>query len=233
MEMDDRIATDLRAYGRATDHAPRPLDAIAASLRAAAADGPLTRLRRPIAVGALALAVLLVAPVPYTRQRGFDFTVATDGTVVRSPHIERVWGPVYAMAREKLFHIELPLKDQRSEELEREIRQQLVAEGYTVDNVKVWRFAGLGAGINCDLLPPTTRVTIDAHRGTEPLHLSTDIDEGPGPARLLVRDGEVVSAPRPNPFEEQKMLIDRLKACGVKGDVTVDSKGGVRILLRP
>lgn len=231
MEMDDRIDTHLRAYGRATAGAPRPLDAIAASLRAAACAGPLARLRRPLAAGALTLAIILVAPVPYTRQRGFVITVEPDGTVVRSPRFERVWGPVYAMARDKLFHIDLPLKDQTSEELEREIKQQLVAEGYTVDEVKVWRWAGLGTGIHCELLPPTTRVTIDAHRGTQPLHLSTDIDAGPGAARLQIRDGQVVSAPRPSPKEEQQRILDKLKACKLQGEVTLDDNGGVRIML--
>jgi hypothetical protein len=229
MEMDERIEPDLRAYARATAYEPRALDDLAAAVRAAGAAGLLSRIQRPILAGALTLAVVLVAPVPYSRQRGFDINITPDGTVVRTPHLERVWGTVYAMAKEKLFHIDLELKDQTSEELEGEIRKQLAAEGYTVDEVKVWRWAGLGAGTHCDLLPPTTRVTIDAHRGPQPLHLSTDIDTAPGPARLVVRDGQVISAPRLSPKQEQQRMLERLKACGFKGQIILDDNGGVRI----
>src|SRR5262249_46571506 len=116
---------------------------------------PLSATAAAVAV----VAAVLICPVPYTRTVGYELTVTNaSGRVVRvavagksaafaerraaelrrhgaqvavAPRSERVWGSVYAMARDKLLDVRVDLSDGRTDaQVADDIRDQLAAGGW-------------------------------------------------------------------------------------------------------
>ena len=223
MEMDDRIASDRAAYARTLARDLPPLDDTARALHARGRTRR-SRLRAPLMIAAAAIVLVLLLPVPYTRQRGFDVRVDGNGRVTLLPHLERVWGPVFAMAREKL-RIDVDLQAGRPEQIDAEIRRQLAQQGWSADRVDVRRIAAVDVteddGSQCILVPGTTLVTIDAHGEGQQLHLVVNRDRTSPWQRLTVRGATVEALPMPSDDVMEKQIRDRLKACRVEADLEV------------
>jgi len=223
MEMDDRIASDRAAYARTLARDLPPLDDTARALHARGRTRR-SRLRAPLIMAAAAVVLVLLLPVPYMRQRGFDVRIDGNGRVTLLPHLERVWGPVFAMAREKL-RIDVDLQAGRPEQIAAEIRRQLAHQGWNADLVDVRRIAPLSAaeddGSECILVPGTTLVTIDAHGEGQQLHLVVNRDRTSPWQRLAVRGATVEALPMPSDEVMEKQIRERLKACRVEADLEV------------
>jgi hypothetical protein len=119
--------------------------------------------------GAVAVvAAVLVCPVPYTRTMGYQLTVTSAAgrvarirlpaasaaqaqrraadlrkhgaaAVVVAARTERVWGSVYAMAKDKLLDVHVELDGKSDAEVADDIRAQLAAGGWSADDVSVQR----------------------------------------------------------------------------------------------
>jgi hypothetical protein len=117
-------------------------------------------------VGAAVAAVLLF-PVPYSHTVGYDLTLRSPGgreakvklstrdprqaarraaalqkpgtTVTVTPRTERVWGSVYAMAKEKLLTIQVDFDGKSDTQIADEIRDQLTQAGWSAGDVQVQR----------------------------------------------------------------------------------------------
>jgi hypothetical protein len=232
METDDRIASDVAAFARAMTRDLPPLDHTARALRAHRRTRR-SRLRAPLMFVAAALALVLLLPVPYTRQRGFDVSVEGNGRVALLPHLERVWGPVLAMAREK-FHIDVDLQGGRPEQIETEIKHQLARQGWSAELVDVRRIGPVRVpqddGSECLLVPGTTLVTIDAHGEGQQLHLVVDRDRTSPWQRLTVRGATVEAIPGPSDDVLEKQIRDRLEACHLEADLEVE-QGKIKLLV--
>ncbi len=250
METDEQIESDLQALARASTRGLPRLEDTARALAEARARSEggffLRTLKKPVWAGALAVAVaavMLVFPVPYSRQRGFDVTIrhgdqiarlhlpgraadraaveaharalAHGGAVTLAPHVERVWGPVYAMAEEKLLHIEIDLQGKSAPEIEDAIKTQLAAQGWSLGDVEVERSAD------------RTRVSISAESDDGRVmlvHQKTD-----GPAETLRIDSlDTGREPGMSDAELRQKILDELKARGLSGDVVVED-GKVQI----
>src|SRR5260370_26399810 len=167
MGTDDKSESDVQALARAATRGLPSLDAAARALTQAGAESKgafnMSRIRKPLLAGALAAVAavaILVFPVPYSRQRGFDVTFTrSDGRVAHlhlpghdraqveahalalahgaqvmiEPRRERVWGSVYAMAQENLFRIDVDMQGKSNAQVEDEIKAQLAAEGWDID----------------------------------------------------------------------------------------------------
>jgi hypothetical protein len=164
-----------------------------------------------VASGSLAFFILLLAaPVPRTDVVGYDLVLRRpDGKVtivhlprgtasqaqrraaslrVRGTEVdvgarrERVWGSVFAMAREKVFRIDVDAESRSDAEVEEMIAAQLRAAGWTPSAVQVSR-AGAGATVQLRADDGTghhlevTRRSQDGHVEIE----SLDIDDAPEP----------------------------------------------------
>jgi hypothetical protein len=233
MGMDDRIESDLAAYARALARDLPPLDDTARALHARGRTRR-SRLRAPLMIAAAAIVLVLLLPVPYTRQRGFDVRVDGNGTVTLLPHLERVWGPVLAMAREK-FRIDVDLQAGRPEQIEAEIKRQLARQGWSADLVDVRRIGPVGVpqddGSECILVPGTTLVTIDAHGEGQQLHLVLNRDRTSPWQRLTVRGATVEAIPMPSDDVMEKQIRDRLKGCQVEGADLEVKDGKIKLLV--
>lgn len=235
MNPDERLASDLSELARATT---RCLPTVDDTRRALAARAATKRARlRPLFVAAAAIVVVLLVPVPYSRQRGFDVRVARDGKVALVPHLERVWGPLVAMAREKL-RVDVDLQAGRPEQIEAEIKRQLAQQGWAADLVDVRRIAPAtvpqGDGSECMIMPGTTLVTIDAHGDGQQLHIVTNRDRTSRWQRLTVRGATVEAVPMPSDEILEKEIRERLKVCGVEDVAELAVKNGkVSLLIRP
>ena len=121
------------------------------------------------ALGAVVVAAILICPVPYTRTVGWELTVTNaagrvakirvpaknaaqaerraaelrkhGATVTVAARTERVWGSVYAMAKDKLLDVHVDLDGKTDAEVADDIRAQLAAGGWTADDVTVSRSA--------------------------------------------------------------------------------------------
>jgi hypothetical protein len=207
----------------------------------------MSKMKQPLLAGALTLATaaaILVFPVPYSRQRGFDVTfTGSDGRVAHlhlsmadraraearartvahgaaitiEPRRERVWGSVYAMAAEKLFHLDIHMQGKSEAQIEDEIKTQLAGEGWDVNTVEVERSE------QC------THVTVTAGSGEEQRHLEV-VSEGAGdPSEHLRVEGlEVRAEPGMSDAELREKIREQMKARGLEGEVSVEN-GQVRV----
>jgi preprotein translocase subunit SecF len=252
METDDQLKVDLEALARDTTRGLPTLDDTRRALDAHGAyQGALmSKIRKPLLGGTLAVAAataILLCPVPYMHQRGFDLSIARrDGRVVKvhlrgndrghaevraktlahggevtlSPHIERVWGSVYAMAEEKLLHVDIDMEGKTDAQVEDEITAQLAAAGWTAEDVQVQR---TGDG---------SRISIKANN-----------EDGDGPRLMVVTKAQgegshvqmdslaIERTPGMTDAELRQKILDQMKARGMSGEVTVDN-GQVRIQAR-
>ena len=206
-------------------------------------------LRKPVLVGMLAAGVAaLVVPVPYRHQVGWEATFRSGdgrevtvqlaarnegeaerraitlalsmGAEVRlHPRTELVWGSVYALAKEKLFHIDVDMKGRKDAEVEAEIRAQLAQQGWLVGDVAVQRDDG------------TTTVQLGAEDGEgHRIRLKQQV-KGAQPNRLLIEPEPIDDKREPGMTDAQlrDKISAQLRARGFNADVTVE---GERILIR-
>jgi hypothetical protein len=206
-------------------------------------------LRKPVVVGMLATsAAALVVPVPYRHQVGWeatfhtgdgrDFTVhltarsaseaerraaalaLSMGAEVRlNPRTELVWGSVYALAKEKLFHIDVEMKGKKDADVEAEIRAQLAQQGWLAGDVAVQRGDG------------TTMVELGAQDG-EGHHIQLMKQVNAADAnRLQIEPQPIDDKREPGMTDEQlrDKISAQLRARGFNADVKVE---GDRILIR-
>ena len=186
------------------------------------------------------VAAILVCPVPYTRTVGYELTVTNaagrvakirvpaknvaqaerraaelrkKGAVVAvAPRTERVWGSVYAMAKDKLLDVHVDLDGKSDAQVADDIRTQLANGGWTADDVQVQR-SDDGSSVEISAQDGSGRqmkVVRKASGGTEKnmdFQLG-GIDDGrePGMTDAQLRD----------------KILQQLKARGLDGDVTVD-----------
>jgi hypothetical protein len=197
------------------------------------------------ALGVVALGIGLVVPVPYSRTVGYEMHVkGADGhsAVVQlplvsaaqaerraqalrqrgaevsiAPRSERVWGPVYAMAAEKLFTVDVSTDGKTDAEVEAEIARQLEATGWRPSSVTFRRENGQA----------TTEVGADDGAGRR-IHLVRRTPDG---ERVEMRAGDIDDKREPGMTDEQlrQKILAQLKARGMDADVTVQ---GNRIEIR-
>jgi hypothetical protein len=147
----------------------RALDAALARRARPAARRSLRRPLLAGAGALAAAALVLLVPVPYRHHTGWDAVLrSADGRTAtvhlgarsareakeRASQLARrtgandvriaeatqlVWGSVYAMAEEKLFHVDVDMAGKTDAEVEAEIRAQLSQQGWTPDEVQVQR----------------------------------------------------------------------------------------------
>jgi hypothetical protein len=252
--MDEQIKSDLQALARATTRGLPTTDETRRALIAAhdAKQGAImSKIRKPLYIGAVtfaAAAAILVCPVPYAHQRGWDLALtrsdgktihvhlrgndrrnaeahaaalAHGGKVQLSPVNERVWGSVYAMAEEKLLHLDIDLRGKSDAEIQDEIESQLAAEGWSGEEVKVRR----------DGDSTEVRISADSvdEAGKKVRIVSESKNEGEGAAdHLVVRGIAVDRTPGMTDAELKQKILDDLKARGLTGTVTVEG-GSVRV----
>lgn len=254
METDELIESDLQALARGTTRGLPTTDDTRRALDAARAAKPgaiMSKIRKPMYVGAITLAAaaaILVCPVPYSHQRGWDLSItrsdgktihvhlrgndrrraearalalAAGGKVQLSPVNERVWGSVYAMAEEKWLQVDIDLAGKSDAEVQDEITSQLAAEGWATDEVSVQR-----NGDSTDVQITANGVDDD---GTEMRVVSQSKTEGAAAAdRLEIRGFDIRRTPGMTDAELKQKILDEMQARGVTGSVTVDG-GKVRI----
>jgi hypothetical protein len=197
------------------------------------------------ALGVVALGIGLVIPVPYSRTVGYELHVkSADGRsailqlpavsaaqaerraralrerraeVAVAPRSERVWGPVYAMASEKLFNVDVSTDGKTDEEVEAEIARQLEATGWRPSTVSFRRENGQA----------TTEVGADDSAGRRIRVIRKTPDGEP----VDIRAGEIDEKREPGMTDEQlrQKILAQLKARGMDADVTVQ---GNRIEVR-
>jgi len=202
------------------------------------------------ALGAAVVAAILVCPVPYTRTVGYELTVTNaagrvakvrvagknaafaerraaelrkhGAQVAIAPRTERVWGSVYAMAKDKLLDVHVDLSDGKSDaQVADDIRNQLAAGGWTTDDVQVQRSAY------------GSEVTIDAHDGAGSGRVMKVVRKAQGGTEqnLDFQVGGIDDEREPGMTDGQlrDKILNQLKARGLDGDVVVD---GGRIEIR-
>jgi hypothetical protein len=248
MRTDEKIESDLRALARASTHDLPSLADTARALEAARGQGASTmsRIRKPLFAGALTIAAataILVFPVPYSRQRGYDVTfTGSDGRVAHlhlsmadrakaearalalahgakveiQPRRERVWGSVYAMATEKLFHLDIDVEGKTEAQIEEEIKTQLASQGWSIETIDVH---GSDDGV---------RFSVTANSGDGQRHIEIR-RQGGGGESMHVEGLDVRREPNMTDAELKQKILDQMKARGLEGDVTVeDGKVQVR-----
>jgi hypothetical protein len=207
----------------------------------------MSKMKNPIVAGALTVAAavaILVFPVPYSRQRGFDVTItrggqvahlhlpgrdrvkaearaqklARGGTVAIAPHVERVWGPVYAMAEEKLLHIDIDMNGKTDAQVEGEISSQLSAQGWNADSVEVQR-GDDGTSV---------QISAQSQAGDRTIKIVSQSQGGPGSEHLDIQGLEIEGHANMSDAELKQKILDQLKARGMTGDVSVEN-GQVRV----
>ena len=200
---------------------------------------------RRFAIAAAVLGAVLLCPVPYARVVGYDLKVTSaDGraTTVRLPtrsaaraeanaralrgrgnqvtveaRKERVWGSVYAMARDQLFSIDVDTDGKTDAEIEAEIRSQLEAAGWNVSQVQVSR----------DENSTTTTVGADDGAG----RVIQVVRKGDGGGRITIQEPQLDTTREPGMTDAQlrDKILGQLKARGLDGDVTVE---GDKVMVR-
>ncbi len=173
-DTDRRLHRDLQALAAST---ARELPTLEQTVRAVTVARTQPRggrimsiVRKPLmatALGAVAVAAILVCPVPYTRTVGWELTVTNaagrvarirvpaknaaqaerraaelrrhGATVTVAARTERVWGSVYAMAKDKLLDVHVDLDGKTDAQVADDIRAQLAAGGWSADDVQVQR----------------------------------------------------------------------------------------------
>lgn len=135
--------------------------------------------------------------------------------VAVEPRRERVWGSVYAMAKDKILHIDVALDGKSDAQIEAEVRDQLSAAGWVPGAIAVEQ--------NGD----EKTVKFEAEDGSRRIGVeSTRIGDGPG-GDLHVTVGDIDDTREPGMTDEQlrQKILRQLKDRGMeKADVIVDGK---------
>ena len=192
------------------------------------------------ALAAAVVIAVLVCPVPYTRTVGYELTVTNaagrvarvrvpaksaaqaerraaalrkgGATVTVAARTERVWGSVYAMAKDKLLDVHVDLDGKTDAQVADDIRGQLAAGGWTADDVQVQR-SDAGSTVQIEAKDGAGRqmkVVRKASGGTE--------------KNLDFQLGGIDDAREPGMTDAQlrDKILEQLKARGLDGDVVVD-----------
>ena len=199
------------------------------------------------ALGAVVVAAILVCPVPYTRTVGYELTVTNHaGRVaqIRVPaknasqaerraaelrkngarvtvaaRTERVWGSVYAMAKDKLLDVHVDLDGKTDAQVADDIRDQLAAGGWTADDVQVQRS------------DDGSTVQIEANDGAGRQMKVVRKASGGSEKNMDFQVGGIDDEREPGMTDAQlrDKILQQLKARGLDADVVVD---GNRIEIR-
>lgn len=199
------------------------------------------------ALAATVVAAVLVFPVPYTRTVGYELTVRGAGgrvatlrlatrdaaraerraavlrrggnSVTVSPRTERVWGSVYAMAKEKLLTIHVEMDGKSDDQVAAEIRDQLGQAGWNADDVQVQRS------------DDGSKVSISADDGAGRRMKIVRQAEGGGESQMDLEVGGIDDTREPGmtDAELRDKILKQLEARGLQGDVEVD---GNRVEIR-
>jgi hypothetical protein len=199
------------------------------------------------AAAAAVVVAVLVFPVPYSRVAGYELTVTSakgrvakirvpaknaaqaerraaelrksGATVVVAARTERVWGSVYAMAKDKLLDVHVDLDGRTDAQVADDIKSQLAAGGWSADDVTVQR-SDDGSTVQIEAQDGNGRqmkVVRKASGGNEKtmdFQLGgIDDEREPGMTDAQLRD----------------KIVKQLQARGLDPDVTVD---GSRIEIR-
>jgi hypothetical protein len=124
-----------------------------------------------------------------------------------------MWGSVYAMARERLFRVDVALEGKTDAEVEDDIRTQLDRQGWAPEEVGVERTDGSTA----------VRLRAEDAAGRR-LHLER---RAPGsPSRLQLEPIELDDTREPGMSDEQlrEKILRQLRERGFDGDVRVDGE---------
>ncbi len=244
-----RIDSDLSALAESTTRGLPTIEQTARALAEARARPKrgviMSVIRKPIwatALGAVAVAGVLLFPVPYRRVVGYDLTIGgaagrvahvrlgtrnaavaerraaelrrSGATVTVAPRSERVWGRVYAMAKEKLLDIHLDLDGKSDAEVADELRGQLEAAGWTPDDVQV------------QLGDDQTRVRFSADDGAGRKTVVVREAKGGKERKMDLEVGGIDDTREPGMTDAQlrDKILKQLEARGLKGEVTVEGK---------
>lgn len=253
-EADSRIEADLKALADSSARGLPTLEQTARALTVARTQPTggtiMSIVRKPLfvtALGAVAVAAILVCPVPYTRTVGWELTVTNaagrvakirvpaknaaqaerraaelrkrGATVTVAARTERVWGSVYAMAKDKLLDVHVELNGKTDAQVADDIKSQLAAGGWTADDVQVQRSddgstvqveANDGAGRQ---LKVVRKASGGAEKNLDFQVGGIDDEREPGMTDAQLRD----------------KILQQLQARGLDGDVVVD---GNRVEIR-
>jgi hypothetical protein len=198
-----------------------------------------------LAVGVVA--AVLVCPVPYTRTVGYELTVTSvagrvarirvpaknaaqaerraarlrthGATVAVAPRTERVWGSVYAMAKDKLLDVHVDLDGKTDAQVADDIRAQLAGGGWSADDVQVQRSAD------------GSTVQIEAQDGNGRQMKVVRKASGGNEKNMDFQLGGIDDEREPGMTDAQlrDKILQQLKSRGLDGDVTVD---GAKIEIR-
>jgi hypothetical protein len=195
-----------------------------------------------VAVGAFAAAAaVLVCPIPYSHVAGWDVTFrSADGHVAKvymkganaeasarrastlakqpgaivtiAPRTERVWGSVYAMAKESLLHIDVNMEGKTDTAVEDEIRAQLAAQGWTPLEVQVQRGDGVSS------------VQVGATDGDgRTVQMNQQVVGGPAPhVSMGVEDIDTKREPGMTDDQLREKIVRQFKAKGMDAEVTIE-----------
>jgi hypothetical protein len=192
------------------------------------------------AFAAAVVVAVLVCPVPYTRTVGYELTVTGAGgrvaklrvpaknaaqaerraaelrekgaKVAVAARTERVWGSVYAMAKDKLLDVHVELDGKTDAQVVDDIRAQLAAGGWNADDVQVQRS------------DDGSTVQIEANDGAG-RHMKAVREAQGGPEKSMdFQLGGIDDAREPGMTDAQlrDKILEQLKARGLDGDVVVD-----------
>jgi hypothetical protein len=194
------------------------------------------------AIGLAAVAAVLICPVPYSRT-AYDLKLSGAGgrtTVVHlpartaaaqaerradafrrrginvtvEPRRERVWGSVYAMAKDKILHIDVEL-DRSDAQIEAQIQDQLAAAGWSAGTVEVEHKDG----------EATVKFGADDGAGRHIEVVGKRKGEGAG-GNMQFTVGDIDETREPGMTDEQlrDKIVQQFKARGVDAQVKVDGK---------
>jgi hypothetical protein len=188
--------------------------------------------------GAVVAAVLLF-PVPYSRTVGYELTLRKpDGRVAKvklaarddaqaeqraaafrkngvnvtvAPRTQRVWGSVWAMAKEKILQIHVELDGKNDGQVADEIRDQLGNAGWNADDVQV----------SSDSNGSTVQIKADDGQGRHIEVVRKAL--GGGEKKMDVEVGGIDDTREPGMTDAQlrDKILKQLQARGLDGDVTV------------
>jgi hypothetical protein len=257
---DDDLHDDLRALAEVSARDVPTLDDTARALSDARATRTRTRTqgatpmrsrRRTIlmtAGGLAASALVMLCPVPYTHDAGWDVSLrAASGRVANvrveaptaeaavqrasalagvsdvkdvtvAPRREVVWGSVYAMAMEKILHVTVDTKGKTDDEVASEIRAQLAQQGWSPDAVQVQ------SG------PDGATIAIGASDGQgHTIQVVRRSDDADARVHIAVGDFDDTREPGMTDAQLREKILRQLRARGMDAEVTVD---GDRIQIR-
>ena len=193
------------------------------------------------------VAAILVCPVPYTHTVGYELTVTNaagvvaqirvpaksaaqaerraaelrkhGATVTVAARTERVWGSVYAMAKEQFVDVHVDTDGKTDAQIEAEITQQLAAAGWTTNTVSV---TGTDDG---------SEVRVGAEDANGRKVQIVRKASGGHEKKLDFQVGGLDDSREPGMTDAQlrDKILKQLQARGLDGDVTVD---GDRVEIR-